>query len=72
MNGEQGFDQSLYKRFPTARARPKSEVETLKKIWCAPRGWEYITAVSNNYIPRLIDCPKMDLSGSLGAILMVA
>ena len=50
MNGEQGFDQSLYKRFPTARARPKSEVETLKKIWCAPRGWEYITAVSNNYI----------------------
>ncbi|MDZ4376374.1 MAG: cbb3-type cytochrome c oxidase subunit I [Phenylobacterium sp.] len=50
MTSETGFDPELYKRFPTKGRRPADELPTLQRIWCAPRGWGYITAVNNNYI----------------------
>ncbi|HYD87178.1 MAG TPA: cbb3-type cytochrome c oxidase subunit I [Vitreimonas sp.] len=50
MRSETGFDPDLYKRFPTKEERPAEEVEELKRIWCAPKGLEYLTAVNNNYV----------------------
>ncbi len=50
MNSETGFDPALYDRFPTRKARPPEELEELQRIWCAPRGWQLLTAVNNNYI----------------------
>ncbi len=47
---ESGFDHALYGRFPTREARPEGELAELEKIWCAPRGWQLLTAVNNNYI----------------------
>ena len=50
MKSETGFDPALYDRFPTREERPPEEVEELERIWCAPKGWELLTAVNNNYI----------------------
>ena len=50
MKTETGFDHSLFGRFPTPGKRPDGEVEQLEKIWCAPKGWQYLSAVNNNYI----------------------
>ncbi|MBY8823506.1 cbb3-type cytochrome c oxidase subunit I [Sphingomonas colocasiae] len=50
MKSETGFDHALYDRFPTKEARPNGEVEELERIWCAPRGWQYLTVVNNNYV----------------------
>lgn len=50
MTSETGFDPALYDRFPTRAERPKEEVEELERIWCAPKGWEYLTVVNNNYV----------------------
>ena len=50
MTSETGFDPALYKRFPTPGPRPEGELEELKRIWCAPRRWEYLTVVNNNYV----------------------
>ena len=50
MTSETGFDHQLYDRFPTTGERPQSEVEELERIWCAPKRWQYFTAVNNNYI----------------------
>ncbi|MEA1073075.1 cbb3-type cytochrome c oxidase subunit I [Sphingomonas sp. LY160] len=50
MSSETGFDTSLYDRFPTPGPRPEEELQELKRIWCAPKGWQYLTAVNNNYI----------------------
>ncbi len=50
MKSETGFDHDLYDRFPTPEERPKEELEDLKRIWCAPRGLEFIKAVNNNYV----------------------
>jgi len=50
MKSETGFDHSLYALFPTHHKRPEGEREELERIWCKPRGWEYLTAVNNNYI----------------------
>ncbi|QDP20382.1 cbb3-type cytochrome c oxidase subunit I [Sphingomonas xanthus] len=50
MNSETGFDPAAYERFPTKGPRPKGEVEELERIWCAPRRWQYFTAVNNNYV----------------------
>ena len=47
---ETGFDKSVYDRFPTKGRRPRGEVEQLEKIWCAPKGWQWITAINNNFI----------------------
>jgi len=47
---ETGFDHSLYDRFPTSDPRPEGELEELERIWCAPKGWQLLTAVNNNYI----------------------
>ncbi|MBB3860644.1 cytochrome c oxidase subunit I+III [Novosphingobium hassiacum] len=47
---ETGFDHALYERFPTKGPRPEGELEELKRIWCAPKGWQLLTAVNNNYI----------------------
>ncbi|GGD55357.1 cytochrome ubiquinol oxidase subunit I [Erythrobacter arachoides] len=47
---ETGFDHALYDRFPTAGPRPEGELEELKRVWGAPKGWGYLTAVNNNYI----------------------
>ena len=47
---ETGFDTRLYDRFPTTEPRPEGELETLEKIWCAPRGWQWLTAINNNYV----------------------
>ncbi len=50
MTSETGFDPALYDRFPTKGRRPAGELAELRRIWCAPKGWEYLTAVNNNYI----------------------
>jgi cytochrome c oxidase subunit I+III len=47
---ETGFDPELYKRFPTRSDRPKDELAKLEVIWCAPRGWQWITVINNNYV----------------------
>ncbi len=50
MKSETGFDPAQLDRFPTRDERPPEELEELERIWCAPRGWELLTAVNNNYI----------------------
>lgn len=50
MTSETGFDPALYERFPTKGRRPKGEEEELRRIWCKPKGWEYLTVVNNNYV----------------------
>ncbi|WP_106639085.1 cbb3-type cytochrome c oxidase subunit I [Allosphingosinicella vermicomposti] len=50
MTSETGFDPKLYDRFPTSGARPRGELEELERIWCAPKGWQYLTVVNNNYV----------------------
>ncbi len=50
MRSETGFDPALYDRFPTREPRPEGEEQQLKRIWCAPKGWEYLTVVNNNYV----------------------
>ena len=50
MTSETGFDPALYDRFPTSGRRPKGEEEELRRIWCKPKGWEYLTVVNNNYV----------------------
>src|SRR3546814_13048765 len=57
MTSETGFDPALYERFPahyvrfpTKGRRPAGEEEELRRIWCKPRGWEYLTVVNNNYV----------------------
>ncbi len=50
MSSETGFDPKLYDRFPTKGPRPKEELSELKRIWCAPRKWEHLTVVNNNYV----------------------
>ena len=47
---ETGFDTRLYDRFPTTELRPEGELEELERIWCAPKGWQWITALNNNYV----------------------
>lgn len=47
---ETGFDPAIYDRFPTKGRRPKGEVERLEEIWCAPKGWQWITVINNNYV----------------------
>ncbi len=37
-------------RFPARHAGSKADLAELEKIWCAPKGWQFFTAVSNNYI----------------------
>ena len=50
MTSETGFDPKLLDRFPASKARPKSEVDELKRIWAAPKGIAWLTVVNNNYI----------------------
>ncbi|WP_448140549.1 cbb3-type cytochrome c oxidase subunit I [Sphingopyxis fribergensis] len=50
MRSETGFDPALYDRFPTKGRRPKGEEDALRRIWCKPKGWEYLTVVNNNYV----------------------
>ena len=50
MTSETGFDPALYDRFPTKGERPPEELKELERIWCAPRGWQLLTAVNNNYV----------------------
>ena len=50
MTSETGFDPKLFDRFPTAEARPQSEVDELERIWAPPRGWRMLTIVNNNYV----------------------
>ena len=50
MRSETGFDPALYERFPTQGERPQHEKPQLDRIWCKPRGWEYLTVVNNNYV----------------------
>lgn len=50
MKSETGFDPRLYDRFPTKEPRPEGELDELKRIWCAPKGLEYLTVVNNNYV----------------------
>ena len=50
MKSETGFDPKLYDRFPTKGPRPKGEREELERIWCGPKGWQWITAINNNFI----------------------
>ncbi len=41
---------NVYSRFPTKKPGSKVDLAKLEQIWCAPKGWQYLTAVSNNYI----------------------
>ena len=50
MTSETGFDTSAYARFPTSGERPAGELEALEKAWCRPRGWQWITAINNNFV----------------------
>ncbi|MGA0544097.1 cbb3-type cytochrome c oxidase subunit I [Brevundimonas sp. VNH65] len=50
MSSETGFDTDQYKRFPTTGARPDGELEQLEEIWCRPKGWQWITAINNNFV----------------------
>jgi cytochrome c oxidase subunit I+III len=50
MSSETGFDRTLYDRFPTRGRRPAGEREALDQAWCAPRGWEWLTVINNNYV----------------------
>ena len=50
MKSETGFDHALYARFPTKGQRPAKEEDELRRIWCAPRGWQYLIVVNNNYV----------------------
>lgn len=50
MSSETGFDPGLYARFPTKGPRPAGELEALEEAWCRPRGWQWITAINNNFI----------------------
>ena len=43
-------DTDIYARFPTKKPGTKKDLAELERIWCAPKGWQYLTAVSNNYI----------------------
>lgn len=47
---ETGFDTSLYERFPTKGRRPAGELAELERIWCAPKRWEWLTVINNNYV----------------------
>ncbi|RZJ00703.1 MAG: cytochrome ubiquinol oxidase subunit I [Brevundimonas sp.] len=50
MSSETGFDPELYKRFPTQGPRPEGELEELEALWCAPKGWQWISAINNNFV----------------------
>ena len=50
MKSETGFDTGQYDRFPTSGPRPDGELEQLEKIWCGPKGWQWITAINNNFV----------------------
>ncbi|EQB00945.1 cbb3-type cytochrome c oxidase subunit I [Sphingobium sp. HDIP04] len=50
MTSETGFNPALYDRFPTRDERPHEELQELERIWCAPKGWQLLTAVNNNYV----------------------
>ena len=50
MRSETGFDPQLFDRFPTREPRPPDELDELERVWCAPKGWEHLTVVNNNYV----------------------
>ena len=50
MKSETGFDPGLYERFPTKGPRPDGELEALEQVWCRPKGWQWISAINNNFI----------------------
>ncbi len=50
MKSETGFDHDLYARFPTQEKRPEGELAELERVWCAPKGLDFIKAVNNNFI----------------------
>ena len=50
MKSETGFDPELYERFPTKGPRPDGELEALEQVWCGPKGWQWITAINNNFV----------------------
>ncbi|MDZ4328084.1 MAG: cbb3-type cytochrome c oxidase subunit I [Pseudomonas sp.] len=50
MKSETGFDTREYARFPTEGDRPEGELEELDALWCRPKGWQWITAINNNYV----------------------
>jgi cytochrome c oxidase subunit I+III len=50
VKSETGFDPALYDRFPTTGERPAGELEALEQVWCAPKGWQWITAINNNFV----------------------
>ncbi len=50
MTSETGFDPGLYDRFPTKGPRPEGELQALEDAWCAPKGWQWITAINNNFV----------------------
>jgi cytochrome c oxidase subunit I+III len=50
MTSETGFDTELYERFPTQGRRPPGELEALEAAWCGPRGWQWISAINNNFV----------------------
>ena len=43
MTSETGFDHAPLRPLPDQGPRPDGEVEELERIWCAPKGWQYLT-----------------------------
>ncbi|MBU0555798.1 MAG: cbb3-type cytochrome c oxidase subunit I [Alphaproteobacteria bacterium] len=50
MTSETGFDPALYARLPVEGPRPEGEEEKLCRAWSAPKGWQHLTEVNNQYI----------------------
>jgi cytochrome c oxidase subunit I+III len=50
VTSETSFDTNLYHRFPTPGPRPEGELDKLKDAWCGPRGWQWISAINNNFV----------------------
>lgn len=50
VKSETGFDTALYERFPTKGERPEGELKQLEEIWCGPKGWQWVTAINNNFV----------------------
>ena len=50
MKADGKVDPADYAKFPTEGERPEKELEKLEAVWCKPSGWQWLTAINNNYV----------------------
>jgi len=50
MRADGKVDPALYAKFPTTEPRPDGELEKLEQVWCKPSGWQWLTAINNNFV----------------------